>query len=232
MKIEMWSDYSCPFCYMGKKKLEKAIENFKHKDQVEVVIKSFQLSPDLKEEPVGIGHEGFSKHKNMPLSQVKAMMDNVALQASHYGLDYQMDKLVLSSTLKAHQLVKWANRFHKAIPMSEIFFDAYFNKGLNLAKHDVLLELIKPLGLNMDEARHVLDESIYIDEINNDIKEASQLGVRGVPFFVFDRKYSISGAQSDQVFAQTLEKSFQESSSFGLLANDDEFACEQDECLF
>ncbi len=230
MKIEVWSDFGCPFCYIGKRKLEKALNSFDHKEKIEVIYKSFELNPDAPLIATDYGYEGFAKLKHVSVKQAKEMMDSVALSAKNYGLDYHMDKIQLVSTHKAHQLAKWARTQKKEKALTEVLMHAYFTLGANLAEDKVLLDLVEQVGLDRTAGQLVLEQKTFNGLVDEEISEAQALGIRGVPFFVFDRKYAISGAQPDEQFTQALKKSFAEASSFEQINNDDEHLCGPDGC--
>lgn len=233
MKIVVWSDFVCPFCYIGKRKLEKAINNFSHKENIEVEYKSFKLNPDAPEEPIGRGYESFAKLKGMEVSQAKELFDRIENQAKTMDLHFQMHQTQTVSTNKAHRLTKWAKQFNKDKSLTELLMEAYFIKGLNVANNETLLEMVKVLGLDLDEARKVLDSEQFEDLVQEDINEARQSGVRGVPFFVFNNKYAISGAQPDEVFEKALKQAYDEASPFEKVgSSDDEGLCGPDGCSF
>ena len=230
MKIEIWSDYVCPFCYIGKRKLEKALKQFDYSNQVEIVFKAYELNPYAPEIPDGVGYEGFAKAKNITIEKAKAMMDPIVGVASQYGLEYHMDKTLMINTHKAHRLAKWARTFNKEIELSELLMNANFKLGLNLADNDVLLGLVKEIGLDPTLALKVLESNEFSDVVKAEFEEASELGVRGVPFFVFNRKYAISGAQPDEQFVLALKKAYEDSVTFEELATDEDQLCGDDGC--
>lgn len=231
MKIEIWSDFACPFCYIGKKKIEKALKNFKHKDKVEVVYKAYELSPNFDDKVQGVGVEAFAKLKGIDLEQARKMYNTVALRAQEYDLDYQVDDIVMVSTRKAHRLAKWANEFNKEAEISEKIFNAYFVLGLNINDNDVLLSFVKELNLDEEKALEVLNSKKYDDVVSDQIKKAQAIGVQGVPFFVFDRKFAISGAQRDDIFEQALNKAYEEyKPKFETVGDKDDASCGPDGC--
>lgn len=230
MKIEIWSDYVCPFCYIGKRKLEKALAQFDYANQVEIVFKAYELNPYASETPDGVGYEGFAKAKNVTIEKARSMMDPIVGVAAQYGLEYHMDKTLTVNTHKAHRLAKWARTFNKEIELSELLMNANFKLCLNLADNEVLLSLVKDIGLDQNLALKVLESDQYSDVVKTEIEEAIQLGVRGVPFFVFNRKYAISGAQPDEQFVLALKKAYEDSVTFEELATDEDQLCGDDGC--
>lgn len=200
----------CPFCYIGKRNFERALEQFADKDKLQVVWKSFQLDPSIPE----VQSESYSnylvKAKGMPKAQVDAMLANVTQNAKNAGLDYDFDKSVMVNSLKAHRVIQFAKTRGLGDVAEERFFKAFFTEGENIADDATLIKIGKDMGLDEAAVELALTNDKYLDMINQDIQEARTIGVQGVPFFVFNRKYAVSGAQPPQAFLQTLRKSFAE----------------------
>ena len=210
MKIEIWSDIACPFCYIGKRKIEKAIAKFEHGDQIDVDWKSFLLNPDQVTDPNKSSQEYLAEAKGWTLEQTKEITSNVSNMAAQEGLEYHLDKTVVANSKKAHRLLHLAKASGKGNELKERLLKAYFTDTLNIDDNSVLLSLGKEVGLDETAIQTVLSTDKYESEVDHDIYESRQLGVRGVPFFVIDRKFGISGAQPDEVFDQTLEKAWVE----------------------
>lgn len=210
MKVEIWSDVMCPFCYIGKRKFEQALAKFPQKDNIEIVWKSYQLSPDMKTDPSKSINQYLAENKGWTLEYAKQMNDYVTNMAAEVGLKYNMDKAVPANSFDAHRLSHLAAKHGLQDKMEEALFKAYFTDGKNTADKTTLLELGKQVGLDEAEVRKTLESNEYASNVKADIAEAQAIGVNGVPFFVFDRKYAVSGAQSPAAFLQTLEKSFAE----------------------
>lgn len=210
MKVEIWSDVMCPFCYIGKRKFEKALEQFAQGDEVEVVWKSFQLNPLLKTQPGKSLNQYLSEAKGWSLEQAAQMNERVTQMAREEGLDYHLEKAVVANSFDAHRLVQFAKQKGKGDAAEEVLFRAYFTEGKNTADHAVLMSLGESIGLNQTEVAEMLNSDRYSDEVKADIAESDQLGIRGVPFFVIDRKYAISGAQPVDVFLNALEQAHSE----------------------
>lgn len=223
MKIEIWSDFACPFCYIGKKKIEKALNSFPHKDQVEVIFKSYELNPDAKDYAEENSQEEFAKRKGMTIEQVKAMYQQITLAAKAQGLNYDFDNVKMVRTRKAHRLAKWASTHGKEKELTELLFDAYFTKGLSIADNNVLLNFVSMLGLNVADATKVLNTELFDNIVTREINDGLNLGVRGVPFFVFDRKFAVSGAQPDEVFKEALEKAYEQNNDLKIVDSEDDF---------
>ena len=210
MKVEIWSDIMCPFCYIGKRKFEAALAQFEDKDKVELEWKSYQLSPDVITNPEKNIHQYLAEHKGISLEQATAMNTQVAAMAKQAGLDYHFDKAVPANTLKAHKFAHFAKQYGKQNEAEEILFCSYFTDGKNIDDLNTLLQLGNEIGLDTTELKTALENRSFENEVQADIDEAYQIGVRGVPFFVFNRKCAVSGAQNTSTFLQTLETAFGE----------------------
>jgi protein disulfide-isomerase len=208
MKIEIWSDIMCPFCYIGKRHLAKALESFPGRDSVEITWKSYQLDPTIPmsfEEPVGV-YEYLADRKGWSLEQSEQMHERVVEMAASVGLEYNFDKAVVANSLYAHRVIQLAKEKGLDDAIQEIFFRAYFTEGRDLASVEELVVLGEEVGLAEEDIRVAIASEEYAYRVSQDIQEGVNLGVRGVPFFVFDRKYGISGAEPIQVFIDTLNQ--------------------------
>ncbi|PBJ10078.1 DsbA family protein [Flavobacterium sp. ACN6] len=206
MKIEIWSDIMCPFCYIGKRQLESALESFPNND-FEIEWKSFQLDPTITSEPDKDVYTFLAERKGMSIEQSKEMHKGVSERAKSVGLDYNFDKAIISNSLNAHRIIQLAKTKNLGDEMEEIFFKAYFTDGEDLNNGLTLIKLGTKAGLEENEIRELLEsEDLFVKEVQSDIKEAGEIGVQGVPFFVFDRKYAVSGAQPVDAFVQTIQE--------------------------
>jgi predicted DsbA family dithiol-disulfide isomerase len=211
MKIEIWSDIMCPFCYIGKRHFEEALKQFPDTDKIEIEWHSFQLDPSLPKPASDLSvYEYLAQRKGMSVEQSKAMHKNVVEMAAAAGLNYDFDKTVVANSFDAHRLIQFAKTKHLGDEAEERLFKAYFTEGKDMCDTSTLLELAKDIGLNEAETKEVLNSNSYSAEVKKDIEEAAQIGVTGVPFFVFDRKYAVSGAQPSSSFVNVLQKSFSE----------------------
>lgn len=210
MKIEIWSDIACPFCYIGKRKIEKAIAKFPQGDKLEIEWKSFMLNPDQITQPEKSSQEYLAEVKGWSLEQTKEITANVSNMAAQEGLEYRLDKTVVANTKKAHRILHLAKTAGLGDEMKESLLKAYFTDTLNIDDDAILRDLGTKLGLEEKSILEVLSTDKFKNEVDQDIYESRQLGVKGVPFFVLDRKFGISGAQPDEVFDQTLEKAWSE----------------------
>ncbi len=231
MKIEIWSDVACPFCYIGKRKLEKALDNFPYKDQVEIEWKSFQLNPDQVTDPSLNSLEYLSKAKGWSMPQTIQITQQVVEMAKSERLDFQMEKTVVANTKNAHRLIHLAKESGKGGEMKERLLKAYFTEGINVDDQETLINLGSEIGLNSIKIKEMLDSDQFVEAVAYDIYESRQIGVQGVPFFVLDRKFGISGAQADEVFDQTLEKAwaeFSKENSIQILDSNPDNSCDID----
>ena len=210
MKVEIWSDVMCPFCYIGKRKFETALQKFAQKEQIEIEWKSFQLNPDLKTDSTKSTVEHLAETKGWSLAETRNTISYVTNMAKEVGLNYDFDKAVVANSFDAHRIIQLAKRNGKADKMEELLFKAYFCEGKNTADHSVLEKLGLEAGLNQQEIKNALTENNYRQEVINDLKEADKLQINSVPFFVFNRKHAVAGAQDFQVFLDTLNKAWSE----------------------
>ena len=208
MQVEIWSDFVCPWCYIGKRRFEKALAEFDHADEVEVVWHSFQLHPD---HPKGVRaplEQTLAAKIGGTIEQVRAMNDRVKFLAAAEGLDYDFDRYTFVNTFDAHRLAHLANAHGLGAVLHERFLRAQLIEGEVLDDADTLVRLADEVGVPEDEAQRVLVSDDYSVEVDEDTRELQALGGNGVPFFVFDRRYGISGAQPTEVFLQTFETAY------------------------
>ncbi|MGN7824519.1 DsbA family oxidoreductase [Chitinophaga sp. 22536] len=210
MKVEIWSDIMCPFCYIGKRKFEAALDKFPEKDKIEVEWKSFQLNPDLKSVSGKSVYDYLAEHKGISRDQSVRMHQQVTQSASEVGLTYNFDKAVVANSFDAHRLIQMAKAQKLGDAAEEKLFIAYFTEGKNIADHEVLTDIGASIGLDRKAVTDMLASGEFAGEVNLDVREAEQLGARGVPFFVLDRKYGVSGAQPSEAFTQALTQAFGE----------------------
>jgi predicted DsbA family dithiol-disulfide isomerase len=210
MKVEIWSDVVCPFCYIGKRKFENALKDFAHRDEVEVVWHSFQLTPDFEPIPGESIHESLAKKKGVSVEEGRKMNDYMTNAAKEVGLDYQFDKAIPANTFLAHQLIHLGAHHGRQDATKERLMAAYYLEGQNIGDLDTLVKLGTEVGLDAAESRAALTAGTYAEAVRLDEYHAQQIGVRGVPFFVFEDKYAVSGAQPSELFAEVLEKVYDE----------------------
>ncbi|MCC5932183.1 MAG: DsbA family oxidoreductase [Cyclobacteriaceae bacterium] len=206
MKIEIWSDFVCPFCYIGKRRFEKALQSCGFMDEIEIEWKSFQLLPDQTTLPGVSVVEHLAQKKGWSPDYAREMHDYVTNMSLIEGLHYDFDKAVVANTLNAHRLLQAAKMRKSADILQERLFQAYFCEGANIDDPVVLRNLGKSAGLQEHEIEKALQTQQYDESVQSDLYEARQIGLTGVPFFVFNNTYAISGAQPVEVFLDTLRQ--------------------------
>ncbi|MBB2482493.1 DsbA family oxidoreductase [Bacillus sp. APMAM] len=220
MRVEVWSDFVCPFCYIGKRHFEEALNQFGGKANVEIVFKSFELDPNAKVHYDEDMHQLLAAKYGMSVEQAKEMNANVAQRAAEVGLTYHFDTMKPTNTFDAHRLTHFAAQHGKMTEMAERLFKAYFTESKHIGEHETLTALAAEVGLNPEKAREMLNSDEFSYEVRTDEQEAGSLGIQGVPFFVINRKYAVSGAQPIGVFLNALQKASEEESSFTILNED------------
>jgi predicted DsbA family dithiol-disulfide isomerase len=206
ISIGIWSDIVCPFCFIGKKKLEKAISKLNLSDQVEIEWHSFQLDPDFPKGESIPSSEYLAKRKNFPLEQINSIQQQLTASAKPYGIDFQFDKSLSFNTMDVHRLWQWSKTLGKSSELKEALMLAYFTNGVDLSKEENVLKVVEICGLDRIEAQAIFRSDAFSNDVDEDIYQASQIGVRGVPFFVINNQFAISGAQEDSVFESALMK--------------------------
>ena len=208
MIIDVWSDVVCPWCFIGRRRLQRALADFPHRDQVTVKHRAFQLQPELSD--VVPTTQLLVRKYGAPESQIAEMQANVCAIADGEGLCYKLSDTLSGNTTDAHRLLLLADEIGKQDQLLEAMFRGYFEEGKPLFSHQDLLVIIDEVGIDHDLAKHILESDQYRDQVEADAQMASALGASGVPFFVFDMKYGISGAQPLEAFVQTLEAAWKE----------------------
>jgi predicted DsbA family dithiol-disulfide isomerase len=205
IQIDVWSDIACPWCYIGKRNLEKGLrETAADADapRVEVTYHSYELSPDTPVEFEGSEIEFLAGHKGLPSAQAQQMIDRVTGVAEEAGLAYRYDLLQHTNTVKAHELLHYAKEQGRQLDMAERLMAAYFTEGRHVGRVDDLVALATEIGLDEAATREALESGRYLDAVRADQRQAEAYGIQGVPFFVVDGKYGVSGAQPAEAFAQ------------------------------
>ena len=210
MKVEIWSDIVCPFCYIGKRKFENALNSFDQKDKVEIVWRSFQLDADLKQIKGQSVDEYLGIRKGTTTEKGKEMNAYMAGVAKEVGLDYNFDIAIINNTMNAHRLSHLAAKHGIQNTIEEALFDAYYTKGKDIGDVETLTEIGVSAGLNKVDIDTLFASDEYTEAVRMDQVEAGQIGVQGVPFFVFNNKYAVSGAQSTDVFKEILAKAWED----------------------
>jgi predicted DsbA family dithiol-disulfide isomerase len=210
LKIQIWSDVMCPFCYIGKRKIEEALSQFDNKDSVAIEWKSFQLDPSFVATPNENIVDHLAEKYRKDTDWAQSMIENMTENAKNSGLEFHFEKAILANSLNAHRLMHLAKEHNLSNELKELLFKAYLTDGKNVNDLNTLESLGLEIGLKKDVIDNVLNSDLYATEVRQDQEIAQSLGVTGVPFFVFDNKYAVSGAQATDVFLKTLEKSWEE----------------------
>lgn len=210
MNVEIWSDITCPFCYIGKRYFEMGLEQFPHKNQVNVVYRSFQLDPNAPKKPSFDVYTLVANKYGYSREQVKGMHDNLVAQAKAVGLDFRFDHALPANSLDAHRVIKFAETYGKSKAVLEQYYKAYFTNSKLISDWDTLADLAAETGIPREEILSVLDSTQYEEEVLAEGQEASRFGATGVPFFVFNRKYAVSGAQPSEAFLGALQTAWDE----------------------
>ncbi len=230
MKVEIWSDVMCPFCYIGKNNFEKALEKLSFKDEIEVEWKSFQLDPTLNPDETKTTFEYFKEKKGVPEAQAKQMVEQVSQMGNTAGIRFNFEKAIITNTFSAHKILHLAKKYKKANEMEEALFIAHFIEGKNVGGINTLVEIAGSLGIDTDEARKVLTSEEFDDEVKQDFSEAKSHGISGVPFFILNGKYAVSGAQPTEFFAGALQQTYDETVSPLKNLSGDDNSCGTDGC--
>ena len=207
IKVDVWSDIACPWCYIGKRKLENAIEQFSLQGgKVEVEYHSYLLNPDMPVEYEGSQKEYLSSHKGIPLMHVASLSDRVRRIAAEVGLNYDFEHQIMTNTILAHQLLHFAKSKGKQAEMKERLMAAHFVEAKHVGQVEVLADLAAEIGLDRHEAKEALESKKYLPDFEADVAQAREFGINGVPFFVLQGQYGISGAQESATFVNAFEQ--------------------------
>lgn len=210
MKVDIWSDVRCPFCYIGKRKFEIALAQFEHKDQVEIEWHSFELDPNAETIPGTNSAEHLANKYGRSVEWAQEMQDNVTQTAAEVGLKFNLDKSVIANSFDAHRLIQLAKVQGLADEVEEQLFIAHFIDGKNISDHQTLETIGTTAGLDRLAVETMLANTDFTDEVRYDELTAQNIGVRGVPFFVFNQQLGISGAQSPQTFLDALKQAWEQ----------------------
>lgn len=208
MKVEIWSDIVCPWCYIGKRRFESALTRFAHRDQVEVVWRSFELDPSAPQQVSGTLNEMLSQKYGIAPERAAAMNAQVTTLAAREGLDYQLDQAHPGNTFDAHQLIHLAADYNQQAAAKERLMHAYFTEGAPIGDPETLVALGADIGIPAAATRAMLADKTYANDVRADERRATQLGIRGVPFFVIDEQFGVSGAQEVDVLLGALEQAW------------------------
>lgn len=233
MKVEIWSDIACPWCYIGRRRFENALAQFDHADQVEVTWRSFELDPNAAQHYPGTVADMLMERKGIDRQQVDMMHQHVTSLAAEVGLEYHLENSKVGNSFNAHRLIHLAAHHGLQSEMKERIQKAYFTEEKSFSDIDTLVNLGVEVGLDADEVRTVLAGDKYSTEVRADERKAQAIGVSGVPFFLFDEKYAVSGAQSTELFLTALERTWADANPVIQLVSSDTDAagvCDDDGC--
>ena len=204
MKIEIWSDIFCPFCYIGKRRFENDLNKFENKEEVEVQFKSFELNPNAEKINNSNIHEAISEKYGISLEEARSNNENIVKQAKGLGLDFNFDSLVLTNSFDAHRIIHFAKEYGMHKEMVEALFKAYFTDSKNISDFNTLGDIVKSVGLDKDEAIKVLNSNKYEKEVREDEALARRYSITSVPTFIINNKFIVTGAQSEDIFLMAL----------------------------
>ena len=232
MRVEIWSDIVCPWCYIGKRRFEAALAAFPHRDEVEVVWRSFELDPGAPQERIGDYAQLLADKYGVPVEQGQQMIDTMTTTAAQDGLVFRFDLARVGNTFDAHRLLQFAHERGMQDAVKERLVRATFTEGEPIGDHETLVRLVTEVGIDADEARAVLASDRYADAVRADEAQARAYGISGVPFFVVDGKYGVSGAQPVEALGQVLATAYAESNPLQLVAAGGSVApgCDGDTC--
>jgi len=230
VRIEIWSDVVCPWCYIGKRHLERALESFPHRDQVEIEYRSFELDPSAPQVPVETTAEALARKFGTDVAGVHELMARAEGPAAAAGLEFHHADAPHARTVDAHRLLHLARSAGLQGELKEALLEAYFGRGESMGDHDVLRRVAVGTGLDPVRVDEVLASDEYADAVDADIAQARAYGAGGVPFYVVDQKYGLSGAQPTEVFAQVLERAWADQHPALEAVGADSDACGPDGC--
>lgn len=230
MRVDIWSDVVCPWCYIGKRRFEQALARFPHRDQIELTWRSFELDPSAPPSPEHPGRyvDHLARKYGIPAAQAQGMIDNVTSAAAEEGLDFRFDIARRGNTFDAHRLLHLALHNGVQDELKERLDHATFTEGLPVSDHQALTEVAVAVGLDEIEVKEVLTSDMYADAVRADQAQARAYGISAVPFFVIDGKYGISGAQPPEAIAAALERAWSERNPLTVLSQG--AAAEADGC--
>jgi predicted DsbA family dithiol-disulfide isomerase len=211
MKVEIWSDVVCPWCYIGKRRFEAALAEFGHAGEVEVVWRSFELDPGAPRVQTEPHAERLARKYGVSLAQVEAMDARLVGEAKKEGLDFRLADSKGGNTFDAHRLIHFAAEGGRAGAMKERLMKAYFTEGMPIGERAELTRLAVDVGLDEGETKAVLSSDRYADDVRADEARARTFGISGVPFFAVDERYGISGAQPRELILEALQQAYGES---------------------
>jgi len=229
MKVEIWSDIACPFCYIGKRRFESALSKFEHRNQVEIKWRSFELNADLPRRKTTTTLEFLTAHKGISADQAKALFKQVTATAAKDGLKFNFDKGLHGNTFDGHRLVHFATENGCGDAMKERLFSGYFERGESVANIDTLISMASDVGLDAEKTRAILESDQFGDAVRADEARARTLGIHGVPFFLINEKHQMNGIQPPESILRILNNAW--SSAENTKSSDAGVTCGEDGCF-
>jgi len=208
MQIEVWSDVMCPFCYIGKKKFEMALAQFPNSEKVELIWKSFQLMPELQSGTAQKLENMLMQEKGLTRDQITEKNASVVHTGKKVGIDFHFDRVYAANTFHAHCLIHFAQQNNKQHAAEEVLFHSFFTEGKNIDDISVLVALGEQIGLDTHALRQVLENGSFTDAVLADLNKAQEIGLQGVPYFIFDKSEAVSGARDPAIFLDVLAETF------------------------
>jgi predicted DsbA family dithiol-disulfide isomerase len=234
MNVEIWSDVVCPWCYIGLRRFERAVASFGHPGEVTVTYRSFELDPGAPAQRTGSHAEHLAGKYGMTIAEAEQAGQQMTERAAADGLEFRFDLMRGGNTFDAHRLLHLAKDHGRQPEMKERLLRATFTEGLPIADQPTLARLAAEAGLPPEQVRAVLDGDAYADAVRADEQQAARYGITGVPFFVADGKYAVSGAQPPEVLLQLLRQAYEETSQLTPVAattdGDSDASCDGDSC--
>jgi len=227
MKIEIWSDIACPYCYVGSENFENALKQFGHKEEIEIVMHSFELEPNIRPNTGEPQHQAVMRKYHQTSGQAQHTLDVAAQAGKQAGIKIDFDKVITTNTFDAHRLIKFAKANGKASEIKNALFKAYFSDGRHIGNKEQLIEIAAENGL---EAEAMLESDAYFHEVRKDEAFAQQLGVNSVPYFRLNGRHVITGARPVHVFVQILEQLWNEEMAITNAAENTTAGCEGGAC--
>jgi predicted DsbA family dithiol-disulfide isomerase len=213
LTVEIWSDVVCPWCYIGKRRFEAALEAFAHRDEVTVMWRSFELDPEAPAETPGTSAERLANKYGMSVERAQQLHAEMTERAAGEGLEYHLETARGGNTFDAHRMIHLAATYGHQAAAQERLMRAYFTEGEPISDRATLVRLVAELGVDAEEARSALELDRFAEDVREDEALAGQLGIQGVPFFVVERHYGVSGAQPSEVLVNVLERAWDEAVS-------------------
>jgi len=229
VKVEIWSDVVCPWCYVGKRHLEQALERFAHRDEVEIVWKAYELDPHAPPQRVGSYPDRIAQKYGISEGQARASIQRIVNAGADAGIDFRFDDLRAGNTFDAHRLLHFAQSLGVQNDLKERLLFATFTEGRPIGDRETLVELAGEVGIAESDARRVLESDEFAREVRDEEARAMELGATGVPFFVFDGRFGVSGAQPPETLLHVLERAWSEAKPIEVIGATDA-ACEGDAC--